>query len=299
MTESQISAAQNASIPINIKKSTNWAVIVWRDWSKYRKQTCSAPDEHPPHILTCQVSELNNWLCRFVLEIRCKNGKPYPVCTLHQLCREILRHVCEVNPCVDFFQNPEFTSFRKTLDDEMKRLKHDPSISTVARKAEPILDWEEEILWSKGLLGSHSPQSLVDTMVFMAGLYFALRSGEEHRQLRFSSVTLVEKARSTPYLLYVESVSKNNSGGLKHRKVDAKQVIHHANIENPRRYFVEMYKQYCSHRPAKVKEDAFYLSPIPNAKGQPIGVNIHLQTQSSMYVRRVESKDTRPTTHSV
>ena len=55
-------------------------------------------------------------------------------------------------------------------------------------------------MWSKGLLGLHSPQSLVDAIVFMAGLYFTLQSGEEHRQLCFSSVTLVEKAGSTPYL---------------------------------------------------------------------------------------------------
>ena len=279
VTESQITATQKASVPFNTKKNTNWGVNVWKDWSKYREQTCSAPEEHPPHILTCQVSELNNWLCRFVLEVRRKDGKPYPPNTLHQLCCAILRYVRGVNPDVDFFQNPEFAPFRKTLDAEMKRLKHDPGIATVARKAEPISDREEEILWSKGVLGSHSPQTLVDTMVFMAGMYFALRSGEEHRQLRFSSVTLVEKAGSTPHLLYIESVSKNNPGGLKHRKLDAKQVVHHGNREDPSRCFVEMYRQYCSHRPAKVKEDAFYLCPIRNAKGQvwykdqPIGVN--------------------------
>ena len=72
---------------------------------------------------------------------------------------------------------------------------------------------------------------------------------------------------------------KNNPGGLRHGKLDAKQVIHHANIEDPRRCFVQIYRQYCSHWPAKVKEDAFYLSPIRNEKGQvwykdqPIGAN--------------------------
>ena len=60
VTESQITAMQKASVPFNTKKNTNWGVNVWKDWSKYREQTCSAPEEHPPHILTCQVSELNN-----------------------------------------------------------------------------------------------------------------------------------------------------------------------------------------------------------------------------------------------
>ena len=76
-------------------------------------------------------------------------------------------------------------------------------------------------------------------------------------------------------------MSKNNPGGLKHRKIDAKQVIHHANSQDPRRCFMDMYCtwQYCSHQPGKVKEDACYLCPIRNAKGQvwykdhTIGVN--------------------------
>jgi hypothetical protein len=71
-------------------------------------------------------------------------------------------------------KNPEFASFRKTLDAKMKHLMAAPGIQSAPKKAEPILESEEEILWEKGLLGSHLPQSLIDTMVFMAGLYFAL-----------------------------------------------------------------------------------------------------------------------------
>ena len=129
------------------------------------------------------------------------------------------------------------------------------------------------------LLGSPSPQSLVDTMVFMSALYFALRSGDEHRNLHFSSVKLVEKEGTTPYLIYTETVSKNNAGGLKHRKVEPKQVKHFANTQCSDHCFVEMYKKYCFHRPKSATNDAFYLAPILNPKGtvwyknQAIGVN--------------------------
>ena len=173
----------------------------------------------------------------------------------------------------------------------MKRPKAAPGIQSVPKKAEPILESEEEILWEKGLLRSHSPQSLIDTMVFMAGLYFALRSGEEHRQLRFSSVKLVEKPGSTSYLIYTESTSKNNPGGLKHRKVTTKQVTHHANTERPDRCFVEMYKQYCLHWPTDVKDDAFYLAPLSSVKGlvwykkQAIGVHTLAGTVKRLCVK--------------
>jgi hypothetical protein len=46
----------------------------------------------------------------------------------------------------------------------------------------------------------------------------------EHRNPCFSSVELVEKKGSIPYMIYTETVSKNNPGGLKHRKVEPKQV---------------------------------------------------------------------------
>ena len=46
----------------------------------------------------------------------------------------------------------------------------------------------EDILWEKGLLEDHSPQSpqvLSDAMVYLIGFCIALRSGEEHRRFSF------------------------------------------------------------------------------------------------------------------
>ena len=75
-------------------------------------------------------------------------------------------------------------------------------------------------------------------MVFMAGLYFALRSGDKHRNLRYGSVELVEKEGTIPYLVYMETVYNNNPGGLKHRKVEPKQVKPFANTQCLERCFV-------------------------------------------------------------
>ena len=103
-----------------------------------------------------------------------------------------------------------------------------------------------EILWEKGLLGDATPQTLLDTIVFMNGLYFALRSGSEHRTLRFfpPQIEVVEREGEHPYLQYTEDTSKNHPGGLKGRKVKLKVVRHHANTENPDRCFVRLFKLY-------------------------------------------------------
>ena len=74
------------------------------------------------------------------------------------------------------------------------------------------------MLWKNGLLDTHSPQVLVDTMISMAGLCFALRSGEKHRRLCFSDIELVEKPKSVPFLATLTPFQKITLGGLKHRK---------------------------------------------------------------------------------
>ena len=55
------------------------------------------------------------------------------------------------------------------------------------KQAEPITEKEEGLLWDNGLLGDHTPQALLNTVVYMIGLYFALRIGREHRELRFTN----------------------------------------------------------------------------------------------------------------
>ena len=99
----------------------------------------------------------------------------------------LMRHVKEYCPSINFFTQPEFDATKKTLDGEMKRIKS--SGQTHIKQAEPLTIDDEKLLWEKGLLGSGSPH---DTMVFMCGVYFALRSGQEHRDLRFSQIKLKE-----------------------------------------------------------------------------------------------------------
>ena len=114
------------------------------------------------------------------------------------------------------------------------------------RQAEVVTEEEENLLWERGYLGDTTPQSLLDTMVFYNGLYFALRSGGEHRQLRRMpcQIELIEPPGQRAYLRYVEDVSKNHPGGLKGRNITPNVALHHANTERPERCFVQLFKRY-------------------------------------------------------
>ncbi len=210
-TDADVQAVQSSAVPKNTSKSTSWAVNIWKEWTAHRRTVCH-PLDCPPHLLLCQPDELNQWLSKFVLEVRRKDGQLYPPQTLYSLCCGLLRYVREIKPDINFFKDAQFSGFQRTLDGLMKQLRS-CGLGSKKRQAEPITINEEAILWEQGLLGSLSPQVLLDTMVFLCGMYFALRSGQEHRDLQFNQIELIEPPDdSPPYLVYTENISKNNTG---------------------------------------------------------------------------------------
>ena len=163
----------------------------------------------------------------------------------------------------------------------MKRL-HSLGLGVRKKQAEPTTTKEENLLWERGLLGEQNPQALLDTMLFLCGIHFVLCSGEEHRSLQLSQIELVVPEEGCAHLIYMEKYSKNNQGGLQHRKVKPKCVTCYANEKNPERCLVRLHQVYLSHHPADVQ--SFYLTPLRKVKGVvwyskvPVGHNTLSQT---------------------
>ena len=80
------------------------------------------------------------------------------------------------------------------------------------KETEPIKEEEENLLWSKGLLGVKNEQTLLYTLYFYIVKMFWLRPCE-HRKLRLSNFVIEDNA-----ITYRENISKTCQGGLRDLK---------------------------------------------------------------------------------
>ena len=74
-----------------------------------------------------------------------------------------------------------FSGFQQTLDSLLKELqsKQQP----FKKQAEAISITDENEMWKQGVLGTHSPDTVINSLVFLTGKLFVLRGGKEQRDL--------------------------------------------------------------------------------------------------------------------
>jgi len=268
-SSSVIKEIKESRVPAKTKANTNWSTSVWNEWATYRQGVITTEETitgFPLHanIVAMESNAIGYWLQRFVLEVRKSNKQNYCPDSLYQLVCGLQRALRAGDRDINFFEQFEFSQFRDVLDGELKRLNSTGKY-ILKRKVDVITEEMEDTLWEKGLLGDHSPQVLSDTMIYLCSLLFALRSGEEHRRLRFNpcQIKLVEQPGRLPYLWYKEDKSKTNQAGLYQKNQTPKEVIHHANESNPQRCLVQLFKLYNSLCPSQCPDNAFYLAPLP------------------------------------
>jgi len=108
--------AAELGIPEKTRQLTKWAVGVWEAWAKSRNRRLLL--EEKPFNCSFEklsVQEMNFWLCRFVLEVRQRDGNPYLPLTLYQLCCGLLRYLYMCGRAeVNILDQVEFHKF-KTL----------------------------------------------------------------------------------------------------------------------------------------------------------------------------------------
>ena len=156
------------------QSDNKYCFTIWKERVSHRTMVTG---EVIPLLSNISVGELQCWLCSFVLEVQEKMVVCLFLTHLSHLLwyNEVLEN--KWNAHINIFKDPGFSQFQMVLEAEMKHLQS-AGIGAVQRKAETCD--EEEILWQKGILGDHTAEALLNTMVYMNGVYFSLRGGNEH-----------------------------------------------------------------------------------------------------------------------
>ena len=135
-------------------------------------------------------------------------------------------------------------------------------IGVHVRKAEPFSYDEEETLRQTDALGTNGPVQLLNTLLFLNGECFCIRSEQEHRALKaLQFIVILATNRGGEKLQFTGFADKIHQGCLKHRKFGARLVEHHANEKKEERCVVHVFKKYMTNRHKNSPSDPLYFKP--------------------------------------
>ena len=248
-------------IPANTRKNTMWA---WRVFAEWRAERNKNPENDPcPMDLfeNPDIPRLNNWLARFIAEVRRQDGNPYPPKTIHQILAALQWKMLDEHPDFPKFLDSKqwvYHDFIRTCDSVYHEL-HSQGVGTDVRHTPTFTSDDKDTLWEAGVLGDTSPKSLQRAVFFYIGKHFCIRGGDEQRSLGPSQFLYSE---NPDWFTYVEYGSKNNSGGLAQLRKENKCVHCYSLPSKAPRCLVHLLDLYLSKLPQYAfQKDIFYCWP--------------------------------------
>ena len=287
----------------NTDKSQLWAFCVFQSWIENQDTSESDDDiRYNESDLFAEDSErVCSMMCKFIIEARQRNGSPYSPKTLLQLATNLQSYALKENPNSCRFmdsKNPVFKPFHNVLNNTSRKLLSE-GIGATKNQARVVTPNEESMLWEKGTIGTHSPNALLNAVFFYCGMYFCLRGGEEHRELKMSQLVFKDVANPSDEtqtircLEYTEHGSKNRKGLVYQVHLDNKIVRHYSDSSRGERCIVYLTELYCSRLPESAKDkDLFYCKPKMKFTAEddcwyfdiPIGRNILARKLNDMFI---------------
>jgi hypothetical protein len=269
--DKELIEASRGVIPKNTKRRNNWASKNFLDWLKNRNEKVPN-DPVPEDLFNCQdPAVVNKWLCRYVLETRQQDGKPYPPKSLYGLLCGIQRIFHDNKVPFTFLDKSDvrFKELHGTLDTVCSEL-HSIGIGAEVNSALIISYEHEDLFWTAGALGYDNPRALFYSVFFYTGLSFCLRGGQEQRDLSWKNFRRFPDDCSVyngdTYYEYIEFVSKNNQHRFRDIHLRNKCVKAYANCGSEK-CVVKILDFYKTKIPADTK--AFYIRPLQKVPADP------------------------------
>ena len=106
-TEKELQYAKENAEPTTTKNSKKWALSIWNEWSKNRIANYGEGPGVLPNLLPNKEA-LDQWMSKFILEIRRLDGAEYPPNTIYQITCGIMRNIRKFCPEINFLKMPSF-----------------------------------------------------------------------------------------------------------------------------------------------------------------------------------------------
>jgi len=253
-----------------------YGVNAWRHWvvgknAELEKARAQGKYMKPfeTDILKLRADELNYTLCMFVKEVRKPNGEPYASDSILYLTLGIQEYLFENGRIDNIFTDMYYEPFTSALHEVIKDFK-----LPVNELGYFVTRIEEEHLWESKQLGAHSPQVLLNTLIYFNAKFFMMKTMEDHTKLSFTHImkhwkkggtaTPANKNPPAPGEKRTTLLRYYPPAHLKNSRHDDRKCFEQQELpDNPLRCPVKLYEFYLSHCPesAKSKTDSFYLQP--------------------------------------
>jgi len=253
-----------------------YGVNAWRHWvvgknAELEKQRAQGKYMKPfeTDILKLRADELNYTLCMFVKEVRKPNGDPYASDSILYLTLGIQEYLFENGRIDNIFTDMYYEPFTSANHEVIKDFK-----LPINELGYFVTRIEEEHLWEAKQLGAHSPQVLLNTLIYFNAKYFMMKTLDDHTKLSFTHImkhwkkggtaTPATKNPPVPGEKRTTLLRYYPPAHLKGNRHDDRKCFEQQELpDNPLRCPVKLYEFYLSHCPesAKTKSDMFYLQP--------------------------------------
>ena len=162
VTDEQLETVSKGLIPKGTKARNKWAIGLYAKWESNRfvlsgdNQTFPIPKAN--ELKHASSQQLDYWLAKFIFEMSKSDGTRCPRDSLVSIVAEINTHLKEERT-IDLFKNDDFRHFRSVLDAACIESSRN-GVGIQRKQAEVITADEEELMWTRKVLGGHSPRAL-------------------------------------------------------------------------------------------------------------------------------------------
>ena len=234
------------------KKKALWAARIFEQWKcicnyKIKQQGTNLDNMIMTILMNMDIPQMSDVLSFFLMEIRKQNGDEYPHETLYKIVLSLQHYMTMNGRDLKLLDYPGLVKMRNTLDNWMKELSKEGVICE-RQQSKPISVQDKDHLWDTGLLSDNTPEKLVNTLLYLIGVHFALHACDEHKALKVRAYSQfkikVDQESNRRYLEYMEKHSKTFQGGIQQLRDKPKVVHAFKNIEQPEWCIVHIFKTY-------------------------------------------------------